>query len=263
MEASQSGELTRPCPLPPDSFFSCFSLVLQLTEGMNNHSLAAIRSSGWLESLLLASLAPRPPLIIDDCQEALDLIQEINQGKRSTCHLDIRESDVVTKATRATQDGSTVIVQIHNPGSSHEVSIMSAVAFACRRALEITEANQYGALSDHRALGHRLYFRSLSLGTGDDNESHYCTMLSPDLLRIVSPILFSYERKETIQSSLSHSPLLCLTIDSIEPRPASSQLSRKLIDVVIQSTLGIDAAAEIREAKTNAWEALKNAEDIK
>jgi hypothetical protein len=241
----------------------CFPLTLQLTEGMNDHSLAAMRSSGWLESLFLASLAPRPPLIIDDCQEALDLIQEMNQGKHITCHLDIRESDVVAKAARATRDGSTVIVQIHNPGSSHEGSVMSAVAFACRRSLEMTEADQYGVLSDHQAIGHRLYFISLSLGTGDDNECHYCTMLSPDLLRIVSPILFSYERKETMYSSLSQSPLLCLTNDLIEPYPASSQFSRKLVDVVIQNMLGIDAVAEIREAKTNAWEALRNAEEIK
>lgn len=54
----------------------------QLLGGMASNAVAALRSSAWLESLYLSTLAIRAPLIIDCCQEALDLIQEIHHGSR-------------------------------------------------------------------------------------------------------------------------------------------------------------------------------------
>ena len=223
--------------------------------------------------MFLASLAPRPPLIIDDCQEAMDLFQDMNQSKNS-CNLDIRESDVVAKASRAMSEGSLVVVQIHNPGSSREVAVISAITFACRQSLEAglmslpssprsiqPDEDHSKADSHQRTTGHRLYFRALSLGVSDEGELSP-TRLSPDLLRVVSPVMFSYERKEMDCAPLTRSPLLCFK-DLLGPSSLSSQLSRKLTEVLIQALLGIDAAAEIREAKTNAWETMRIAEGIR
>lgn len=260
------------CP-PTSPYPSCSN---QLTGGMKDHALAAVRSSGWIEPLLLVSLAVRPPLIIDDCHEAMDLVQEMNHGL-PICNLDIREDNVVAKAAKAIEGGAVVIVQIHQPGSSHEVSVMSAISFVCSRFLDsngssapplprlIEPAEQDNSESLPRMIGHRLYFRSLSLGSDDDDAGGHGfspTMLSPDLLRVISPVLFSYERHEMSHPSLSQSPLL-LPKDTRQTHIASSQFSRKVTDVLIQSLLGIDASAEIREAKGNAWEALRNAEEIR
>ena len=240
----------------------------QLLGGMARHDVAALRSSCWMESLYLSTLAIRTPLIIDSCQEALNLIQDMQRGKGKICHYDLRETHIIDKVSQSIADGSTVVVQIHNPGSADEVTLMSAVAFTCSRTLQSSQTLE---LSPHKThdnaklnltTGHRLYFRALSLGVDEaGGNDHSPSRLDPEVLRIASPVLFSYERNEMDAPPLSLSPLFPKASEGLVAK--SSQLSRKLSEILIQSLLGIDASAEIREAKTNAWEAMKNAEDIR